>query len=309
MSKINPNVLPQRRSSRNPADEYLEGLGSRRSAVTMRSCLNRVARMFGHESFLDCEWGALRRVHCQRVLQRLKNERLAPATLNVYLACLKGVARAAWVADLMPQSAYLKISDMSAVRYERLPVGRALNLRECKRLLNVCDDGTICGIRDKAILALMMGCGLRRTEVVELAYANWNRTEGTLTLIGKGNKERRVYLPDDLQGALADWAARRGDKAGPMFWRLKLGSGNLFEEVGLHPGSVYRLLKERSGLANLGGVTPHDLRRTFATRMLESGCDLFLLQRAMGHASVTTTARYDRRTEKSREKVCRGLRF
>lgn len=309
MPKTNPCVLPARSSGRNPADEYLEGLSSKRSAVTMRSCLNRMAKMFGHESFLDCEWGAMRRLHCQRVLQTLKSEELAPATINVYLACMKGVARAAWVADLMPQSAYLKISDMTAIRYERLPVGRALTLRECKRLLAACEDGTVCGIRDKAILALMMGCGLRRTEVVELAYTNWNQKAGTLTLIGKGNKERCVYLPDDLQGVLADWSAKRGNKDGPMFWRLKLGSPNLFVETGLHPCSIYRVIKARGGHANLADLTPHDLRRTFATRMLENGCDLFLLQRAMGHASVTTTARYDRRTEKSREKVCRGLRF
>ena len=75
----------------------------------------------------------------------------------------------------------------------------------------------------------------------------------------------------------------------------------------MQPSSIYRILQKRAELALIGKVRPHDLRRTFATRMLEQGCDLFILQRAMGHTSVATTARYDFRAESSREKVCKNL--
>lgn len=309
MPRINAYVLPQRTGGKNPATSYLEDLGSRKSAVTMTSCLNRVAAMYGFESFLECDWSALRRPHIQSIMKKLKSEGLAPSTINVYLACLKGVAREAWSSDLMPQSAYLKISSMTAIRYERLPVGRSLSYRECKRLLATCDDGTVVGKRDKAILAMMMGCGLRRAEVVELNLQNWDSRTLSIRLIGKGNKERKVFLPTDLETIVKDWISVRGETEGPMFPRLKPGTTEVFEERHMNPCSIYRLLQGRSIKASLRGLTPHDLRRTFATRMLENGCDLFLLQRAMGHSTVATTARYDRRGERSREKVCRNLKF
>ena len=100
----------------------------------------------------------------------------------------------------------------------------------------------------------------------------------------------------------------RGLEEGVFFPRICSGADNskfIFREMQL--SSIYRILQKRAELAAIGTVKPHDLRRTFATRMLEQGCDLFILQRAMGHTSVATTARYDFRSESSREKVCKNL--
>lgn len=100
----------------------------------------------------------------------------------------------------------------------------------------------------------------------------------------------------------------RGLEEGVFFPRICSGADNskfIFREMQL--SSIYRILQKRAELAAIGTVKPPDLRRTFATRMLEQGCDLFILQRAMGHTSVATTARYDFRSETSREKVCKNL--
>ena len=100
----------------------------------------------------------------------------------------------------------------------------------------------------------------------------------------------------------------RGLEDGIFFPRICPGADNnkfIFRKM--QPSSIYRILQKRAELALIGKVRPHDLRRTFATRMLEQGCDLFILQRAMGHTSVATTARYDFRSETSREKVCKNL--
>lgn len=100
----------------------------------------------------------------------------------------------------------------------------------------------------------------------------------------------------------------RGLEEGVFFPRICSGADNskfIFREM--QPSSIYMILQKRAELALIGKVRPHDLRRTFATRMLEQGCDLFILQRAMGHTSVATTARYDFRAESSREKVCKNL--
>lgn len=245
------------------------------------------------------------------LFSRSNKKKLAPSTINTYLAGLKGVAREAWNMSLMPLSAYSRINDLKSLHYTRLPVGFSLNLRQCKSLLNACNDGTKKGARDQAMLAVMMGCGLRRAEIVTLTYDNWDPEIRSFRFVGKGNKERIVFLPDDLRGIIDDWLNVRGDTIGVFFPRMKPGKLHaeafIFEEM--NPTSVYRILKNRSVMAKIKNLRPHDLRRTFASRMLDAGNDLSLLQKAMGHASPSTTARYDRREDKSRIKACRALRF
>lgn len=211
--------------------------------------------------------------------------------------------------DQLPQSSYLKIQAIKGVKYERLPKGRSLTVKEAAGLLKACDDGTNGGKRDMALFALMMGCGLRRAEVVQLEMKNWDCINRSFCFIGKGNKERRVFLPQKLNQIIDEWLMARGLEEGVFFPRICSGADNskfIFREM--QPSSIYRILQKRAELAAIGTVKPHDLRRTFATRMLEQGCDLFILQRAMGHTSVATTARYDFRSESSREKVCKNLK-
>lgn len=77
----------------------------------------------------------------------------------------------------------------------------------------------------------------------------------------------------------------------------------------MQPSSVYRIVQRLAEKANIPDITPHDLRRTFASRMLEAGVDLFVLKQSMGHASLSTTARYDRRGEKAKAKAAKALHF
>lgn len=306
------NRLPRiDHSTRSPAEDYLDNLPSQRSAETMRSCLNRLSKILGLESFMQADWSQLRRSHCQYAMAVLKTQGLAPSTRNVYLATLKGVAREAYNSGLMPLSAYARIKDLQAVHYERLPVGFSLTLRQCKRLLAACDDGTLRGARDKALLAVMMGCGLRRAEAVSLTLESWDAKDQSLKFVGKGNKERKVFLPTDLLDIMNTWLEIRGLEEGALFPRMKPGKLEKEEFVftNMQPMSIYRIILRRSQIAKIDNLRPHDLRRTFATRMLDAGCDIVILQRAMGHSSPTTTARYDRRPEKSRERICKALKF
>ena len=175
-------------------------------------------------------------------------------------------------------------------------------------MLNACDDGTKAGVRDKAIFALMFGCGLRRAEVVSLKMGNWDCSRRSFTFIGKGNKERIVFLPKTLDSVIDKWVEVRGVGQEVFFPRVSPGAKEdsfIFKEM--LSGSIYRILQKRANLAGLGKVKPHDLRRTFATTMLANGCDVFVLQRAMGHASVTTTSMYDYRSETQRKEICRAL--
>lgn len=304
--------LPQKPlNSKNPALIYLDNLGSRGSAVTMQNCLNHVASMLGRESIFDTDWGAMRRHHIQFIVQKLKDKKIAPATVNLYFYSMKGVAKEAWSCDVMPQSAYLKISVLKGLTYARLPVGRSLTNVQCRKLLDSCDDGTLRGARDKALLAVMMGCGLRRGEIVGLNINHWNPKDNTFAFVGKGNKQRKVYLPPALSEVFQNWLDVRGMEPGAIFPSI---SGHREYECLKHhenmiASSIYRIVQKRANNARIPAITPHDLRRTFATKMLDAGIDLFVLQQAMGHSNLAITARYDRRGDKAKARAAKTLRF
>lgn len=284
---------------KNPVELYLSSLGSRRSSITMQNCIKNIARVLGHENYELIDWSKLRTSHWTLIKKHLTARNCSGATVNLYLNAFKAVAKAAWSQDYLPQSAYLKIQAIKAVKYQRLPKGRSLNTKECRALLKACEDGTKAGVRDKAIFALMFGCGLRRAEVVSLKMSNWDCSRRSFTFIGKGNKERIVFLPKTLDSVIDKWVEVRGVGQEVFFPRVCPGAKEdsfIFKEM--LSGSIYRILQKRATLAGLGKVKPHDLRRTFATTMLANGCDVFVLQRAMGHASVNTTSMYDYRSEK-----------
>lgn len=195
---------------KNPVELYLSSLGSRRSSITMQNCIKNIARVLGHENYELIDWSKLRTSHWTLIKKHLTARNFSGATVNLYLNAFKAVAKAAWSQDYLPQSAYLKIQAIKAVKYQRLPKGRSLNAKECRALLNACEDGTKAGVRDKAIFALMFGCGLRRAEVVSLKMSNWDCSRRSFTFIGKGNKERIVFLPKTLDSVIDKCVEVRG---------------------------------------------------------------------------------------------------
>lgn len=88
-----------------------------------------------------------------------------------------------------------------------------------------------------------------------------------------------------------------------------MGTKPVIRERAMLPSSIYRIVQKRAEQAKIPTITPHDLRRTFASRMLDAGIDLFVLQQSMGHASLAITARYDRRGDKAKAKAARALHF
>jgi site-specific recombinase XerD len=175
--------------------------------------------------------------------------------------------------------------------------GRALPPEEIRALFNSCerDDSSI-GVRDAAMLAVILGCGLRRSEAVGLDLGDIVTTERALRVLGKGNKERLAYMPAGTWQRLRMWIDdMRGEKDGPLFTRIRrfdtLTNDRLTDQA------VYHVLQVRQRQAGILKCAPHDLRRTFATAMLDNGEDLITVKDAMGHTSVTTTQQYDRRGE------------
>lgn len=299
----------------NPVAVYLASLspGSRRA---MRGALESMARALsgGRLDALSLRWGELRYGHTSAVRAHLA-EKYAPSMANKCLAALRGVLKAAWRLGQMPTEEYQRAADIPSVRGESLPRGRALSRGELHALFAVCvEDGRIKGARDAALLAVLYGGGLRRSEAVALDMADYQSEGGALTVrSGKGRKPRLVYLTHGGKGALEEWLAWRGGErrglgggnGGPLFLPV-LKSGKLVDRR-LSDQAVRKVLRERTLQAGVKVAAPHDMRRSFISHLLEAGADISTVQKLAGHANVSTTTRYDRRGEAAKQKAAELL--
>jgi site-specific recombinase XerD len=290
-------------ADRHPAAVYLARLapGSRR---TMRAALDLVATMLtsGAADAQTLDWSVLRYQHAQAVRSRLA-ERYKPNTANKALSALRGVLREAWRLGLTTSEDYRRAADLEAVKGESLPPGRALTAGELKALLGTCStDETAAGARDAALIALLYGGGLRRSEAVALDVSDLTVATGMLVVRhGKGSRDRVAYATNGAADALADWLAVRGEEAGPLF--LPVNKGGVVGGHRLTGQAVLYILRRRALQGGVTRLTPHDLRRTFISDLLDLGADISTVQRLAGHASITTTTGYDRRGEATKRKA------
>jgi site-specific recombinase XerD len=292
-------------SDRHPVAVYLAHLasGSRR---TMGQALQVIAALFGRTPE-TLDWSQLRYQHTQAIRTRLAESR-SPAGTNKMLAALRGVLKEAWRLGLMTAEDYHRATDLPGVRGERLPRGRALSRRELQKLFAACaNDASAIGRRDAALLAVMYAGGLRRSEVVGLDLGDYVAITGELRVRdGKGRKERLAYATDGAKLALDAWLAVRGDEAGPLFWPAD-GRGRALMNRRMTDQAVLLLLRRRASQGKVAPFTPHDLRRSFISDLLDAGADMVTVQKLAGHANVQTTARYDRRGEEVKRRAAELL--
>ena len=282
----------------NPCAVYLAGLTAMgRKSMTYK--LGTAAKALGYSDPFATPWADLRFQHVMAVRSQLQESGLAPATINAILAALKGVARAAFNLGMLSGDDFERIRSVKPVAGTREPAGRMLSNKELNRLMRACKDAGASGYRDAAILALLYGCGLRRSEVaaadlVDLSIddSGWS---GSLCVHGKGNRERRAYLNHETVEYLRGWLRHRGEEPGPLFCPINKGGRIVLRRI--TDQAVYGALQRRAEIAGILGITPHDLRRTFASNLLDSGADISVVQKLMGHANVQTTIGYDRRGE------------
>jgi integrase len=172
-----------------------------------------------------------------------------------------------------------------------------LSSDELTRLFFICGtDPRPAGARDAALLAVLTLCGPRRSELIALDLADYDATVATLRVrSGKGNKERLLIGNPQMGQALAEWLEVRGPRPGPLFLPLTKAGRLCWRR--LTDKSISWILQVRAGQAVVNDFSPHDMRRTCISNLLDSGADLVTVAELAGHASVTTTAKYDRRGE------------
>lgn len=296
-------VLERIPMERHPAAVYLSGLaaGSRR---TMRQSLDRVAQMIMQDPEVDARtfnWPAIRYPHAKWLAGALARE-LSPATANKIIAALRGVLKEAWRLGLMTAEDYHRAIDVDRVKGTRLPPGRKLEHGEMTAFFQHCaDDRSISAFLDAALFAAMVGGALRRSEVVELDLEDFEADQKVLRVLGKRNKEDDVPITEATTQAIGGWVNVRGFDPGPLFCPVR--KGGKIEIRRMSDQAVYDRLRRRALAAGLKRFTPHDLRRTTATWLFDSGADASAIQRFLRHADVGTSVRYDRRGEEAKRKA------
>lgn len=291
-------------TDRNPALVYIASLapGSRR---TMKKALSVISNMIALGTAIEAfPWHHIRFQHAAAIRTRLA-ESYSPATANKILAALRGVLKHAFALGLIGAEDYERVRHVQSVRGVRIQRGRALPGGELRALFGVCDPSKPGGARNAALLAVLYGGGLRRSEVVTLDLEHFDATTGMLMVKGKGNKERVSYVTNGARQALDAWLVHRGDGPGPLFVPVTKGGTILTRRM--TDQSVLDLVRRLARRAGIARFSPHDLRRTFIGDMLDLGVDISTVQQLAGHAQVTTTARYDRRGEHVRRRAAEML--
>jgi len=230
------------------------------------------------------------------------NEIYKPATVNKMLSALRGVLKQAYLLNQMSADDYQRAIMVKSVEGSTLPRGRELSSGEISALMQACEnDKTSAGVRDAAIIAVMYVGGLRREEVTTLDISDYDHDTGKMIIRGKRQKERTAYLQNGAGRAIEDWLNIRGTIEGALF--NPINKGGKVTTRRLTNQAIYNMLKKRAEEAGVSEFSPHDLRRTFVSDLLDAGADIAVISKMAGHANVQTTARYDRRPEEAKRKA------
>lgn len=287
-----------------PYEVYLSSLESAESRRTMRGALDRIAKILTEDDTATGAgqpWWGLRYEHTAKVRAALIDYRDAknpdgysPTHINKHLIALRRVLRVCWRMGLMTAEDYQRAADIKNVKGKRLVAGRSIHRDELGAMLRTAgDDEGPAGVRNRALVAILYCTGIRRAEAASLLIENYDHAERQLRIIGKGNKERAVPVALAAVPVLNDWLNLLGTRRGPMFRPIDR-HGNI-RDGAMTPRAIGYIVDRTRKRAGLPPLATHDFRRTFIGDFIDAGGDLAQAQRIAGHASVTTTAQYDRR--------------
>jgi len=304
LTQQNPNELVISETlplDQNPAAVYLSGLRETGRRTQKQSLDFMAGLLTGNANCFSCNWAGLRYQHTTAIRSML-NEVYKPATVNKMLSALRGVLKQAYLLNQISADDYQRAIMVKSVEGSTLPRGRELSSGEISALMQACeDDKTSAGIRDAAIIAVMYVGGLRREEVTALDIGDYDRETGKMIIRGKRQKERTAYLQNGAGRALEDWLNIRGTLEGALF--LPVNKGGKITNRRMTNQAIYNMLKKRAEEAGVSEFSPHDIRRTFVSDLLDAGADIAVISKMAGHANVQTTARYDRRPEEAKRKA------
>ena len=224
----------------------------------------------------------------------LLERKLSPSSVNLRLSPVRKLAREMADNGLLDHGVASAIERTKGVKQEGARIGNWLLKEQANELLNAPDPSTLKGKRDRAILALLISCGLRRAELVSLEVERIQQREGRWVipdLVGKGNRLRTVTLPAAVKVRIEAWTQAAKISEGKVFRPVNKGdrvTGKFIADE----KAIWQLVVHYARATSLGKLAPHDLRRTCAKLCRKSGGELEQIQLLLGHASIQTTERY-----------------
>jgi site-specific recombinase XerD len=219
---------------------------------------------------------------------------LGSVSINVRITAVRKLAVEAADNGLLAPELAAGITRVKGAKSKGVRVGNWLSLQQAQKLLNAPVVSTKKGLRDRAILAALLGCGLRRSEVAALRLKHTQQRDNRwciVDLVGKHGRVRTIPMPTWVKVAIDAWTAAAGIVEGHVL--RPIDRGDRVQGERLSEKVVWQLLKSSYAVcAGVPGIAPHDLRRTCAKLCRAAGGELEQIRMLLGHASVQTTERY-----------------
>jgi site-specific recombinase XerD len=229
----------------------------------------------------------------QRYAAELRDAGMAPSSVNQRLSAIRKLATEAADNGALDAQVASGIRAVKGARSEGRRTGNWLTREQAQMWLNAPDTRTLKGRRDRALLAVLIGCGLRRAEAANLSFDHVQQREGRwmlVDLIGKRDKIRSVPMPNWTKAAIDAWSRASGISDGLVFRAVNKGDRVMGD--GITPQAIYNIIVGYAGELKNKGVAPHDLRRTFAKLAHKGGAAIDQIQLSLGHESIQTTEKY-----------------
>jgi site-specific recombinase XerD len=222
----------------------------------------------------------------------LISRNLAPATINQKLSAIRTLALELADNGTLSSATAAAIARVSGVKSHGIRIGQWLTYLQAEKLIGTPDKTTLKGKRDRALLAVAIGCGLRRLEIANLTVGTVQQREGRWVLVdirGKHGRIRSVPMATWVKEAIDEWLCAAGIESGCVF--RAINKKGCVHGNGISAQTVYEIIKGY-GVDTAIDVAPHDLRRSFARMAHVGKSPLEQIQLSLGHASVATTERY-----------------
>jgi len=235
---------------------------------------------------------------------QLESRNLAPGTINVRLAAVRRLAYEAADAGLLSPELAAGIRRVKGVKKLGIGLGNWLSASEARALWQSPNRETLKGKRDRAMIAVLLGCGVRRRELADLTFDHLQRREdhwAIVDLVGKGGHVRTVPVPDWVKQLLDEWFTSAAIVNGKLF-RCVCRSGTTWGD-GMTEKVVWHVVKTYAARLGIPKLAPHDLRRSCARLCHVAGGELEQIQFLLGHVSVQTTERHLGCKQRLREAV------
>lgn len=237
--------------------------------------------------------GPLSKLLVQEYRAELESRSLAPSTINIRLSAIRRLAGAAADAGLLGGDVAASIAGVAGARKLGARAGNWLTREQASTLLGAPDEATRKGKRDRAILGLLIGCGLRRSELAALDLSALQQRDGRwviVDLVGKGRRVRTVPVPAWTKLLVDRWTEAAELRQGKLVRPIDKAGRVAGDSVS--PKVIWWVVLHYARQSGYAALAPHDLRRTCAKLCRASGGELEQIQLLLGHASIQTTEQY-----------------